>query len=80
MSSATIPPASVPSIPSLASAPRHPAKGAAALGAAPAADAASTPGHRHLVGNTLRAIRVFAAAAFSVAVLGEYADDRRAEG
>ncbi|BDM72857.1 hypothetical protein HEK616_63440 [Streptomyces nigrescens] len=74
MTSATIPPASVPSFSSLASAPLHPAKGA------PAPGAASAPGHRHPVGNALRAIRVFAAAAFSVAVLGEYADGRRAEG
>ncbi|GAB7031662.1 hypothetical protein AB0G35_19315 [Streptomyces sp. NPDC021749] len=75
MSSATIPPTSIPTVPSI-----HPAKGATALGAAPAAGTASAPGHRHLVGNALRAIKVFAAAAFSVVVLGEYADDRRAEG
>ncbi|UZJ30026.1 hypothetical protein [Streptomyces endophytica] len=79
MTSATIPPASVPSLSSLASAPLHPAKGAPAR-AARAAGAASASGHRHLVGNALRAIRVFAAAAFSVAVLGEYADDRRGGG
>lgn len=29
---------------------------------------------RHVVGNALRAIRVYAEAAFSVAVLGEYAE------
>ncbi|WP_310727106.1 hypothetical protein [Streptomyces sp. N2A] len=80
MSSATIPPASVRPLPSLASAPLHPAKGAPALGAAPAAGAAPEAGHRNLVGNALRAIKVFATAAFSVVVLGEYADDRRAAG
>ncbi|POX36020.1 hypothetical protein C3486_35770 [Streptomyces sp. Ru73] len=31
--------------------------------------------HRHPVGNALRAVKVFAGTAFSVAVLGEYADD-----
>ncbi|MFG2286320.1 hypothetical protein ACGFOU_09705 [Streptomyces sp. NPDC048595] len=69
MSSAAIPPAAVPS-PSL-----HPARGATALGTGSAAGAAVVHGHRHLVGNALRAIKVFAGAAFSVAVLGEYAED-----
>ncbi|MFE0192360.1 hypothetical protein [Streptomyces sp. NPDC059008] len=69
MSSAAIPPAAVPST------ALHPARGATALGTASAAGAAVVHGHRHLVGNALRAIKVFAAAAFSVAVLGEYADD-----
>ncbi|MER7395525.1 hypothetical protein ABT381_08425 [Streptomyces sp. NPDC000151] len=32
--------------------------------------------HRHPVGSALRAVKVFAGTAFSVAVLGEYADDR----
>ncbi|MER6306919.1 hypothetical protein ACWCXK_16325 [Streptomyces sp. NPDC001739] len=80
MSSATIPPASIPPLPSLASAAPRPATGATALGAAPADGAAPAAGHRHLVGNALRAIKVFATAAFSVVVLGEYADDRRADG
>lgn len=68
MSSAAIPPASVPP------ASLRPAKGATALGSDPAG-AAPAPGHRYLVGNALRAIKVFLGAAFSVAVLGEYADD-----
>ncbi|MEV6566403.1 hypothetical protein [Streptomyces kronopolitis] len=68
MSSAAIPPASVH--PSL-----HPAKGATALGGDPGPDAAPAPAHRHVVGNVLRAIKVFGAAAFGVAVMGEYADD-----
>ncbi|MFI8997064.1 hypothetical protein [Streptomyces sp. NPDC053542] len=37
---------------------------------------AHEPGHRHPVGSALRAVKVFAGTAFSVAVLGEYADDR----
>ena len=32
---------------------------------------------RHLAGDALRALRVFASAAFRVAVLGEYADHER---
>ncbi|MEV7471620.1 hypothetical protein AB0O20_34760 [Streptomyces kronopolitis] len=68
MSSAAIPPASVH--PSL-----HPAKGATALGGDPGSGAAPGHEHRHVVGNVLRAIKVFAAAAFGVAVMGEYADD-----
>lgn len=67
MSSAAIPPASVHS------ASLHPGKGATALG--PGAAGGAAHGHRHLVGNALRAIKVFVGAAFSVAVLGEYADD-----
>lgn len=55
----------------------HPIKGATALGSGP--DHGTKPGHahRHLVGNALRAVKVFAQAAFSVAILGEYADDDR---
>ncbi|MET8678938.1 hypothetical protein ABZW18_15520 [Streptomyces sp. NPDC004647] len=30
--------------------------------------------HRHVLGNALRAIRVYAGAAFSVVVLGEFAE------
>ncbi|MFF5705907.1 hypothetical protein ACFY7H_26030 [Streptomyces sp. NPDC012794] len=39
------------------------------------ATAASGPRPRHRVGDVLRAAKVFAAAAVSVAVLGEYAHD-----
>ncbi|MCX4823954.1 hypothetical protein OG883_29585 [Streptomyces sp. NBC_01142] len=45
----------------------HPRHGATATGAAP------HPPHR--VGNALRAVKVFAEAVFSVAVLGEYAEE-----
>ncbi|GGU32023.1 hypothetical protein [Streptomyces lavendofoliae] len=45
----------------------HHASGATALGAAP------HPAHR--LGNALRAIRVFAEAAFGVVVLGEFAEE-----
>lgn len=35
-------------------------------------------GHpRHLLGNALRAVKVFASTAFSVVVLGEYGDEIR---
>ncbi|MFF2847005.1 hypothetical protein ACFVT5_11795 [Streptomyces sp. NPDC058001] len=41
----------------------------------PGATAASS-GHRaHLVGDALRAVKVFVSAAFGVAVLGEYAEE-----
>ncbi|MGW1379020.1 hypothetical protein ACWD6P_32790 [Streptomyces sp. NPDC002446] len=70
MSSAAIPPASVPS-----AALRPAARGATALGPGSAGGAVPAQGHRHFVGNALRAIKVFAGAAFSVAVLGEYAED-----
>lgn len=55
----------------------HPIKGATALGPVPdPGHGAKHPHeHRHLVGNALRAVKVFATAAFSVAILGEYADD-----
>ncbi|WP_411141468.1 hypothetical protein [Streptomyces sp. x-80] len=67
MSSATISPATAhPS--SL-----HPAKAAAAFGPDPVAGTAPTD--RHAFGNAFRAVRVFAAAAFSVMVMGEYVDD-----
>ncbi|MFI9082176.1 hypothetical protein ACIGW8_38105 [Streptomyces sioyaensis] len=69
MSSAAIPPASVHPT-SL-----HPVKGATALGDDPGHGAASVPPHRHVVGNALRAIKVFATAAFGVVVMGEYVDD-----
>ncbi|GAU64808.1 hypothetical protein SSP35_01_01440 [Streptomyces sp. NBRC 110611] len=69
MSSAAIPPASIPS------AAFHPARGATALGPDSVRGAASAPGHRHLLGDAVRAVKVFGKAAFSVAVLGEYADD-----
>ncbi|MEU8784225.1 hypothetical protein [Streptomyces sp. NPDC048637] len=69
MSSAAIPPGSVHPV------SRHPAKGATALGLDTKRDAAAAHEHRHVVGNALHAIKVFAVAAFSVAVMGEYADD-----
>ncbi|MFH8568749.1 hypothetical protein [Streptomyces sp. NPDC017993] len=51
------------------------AAGATALGVAP-----THGGHdRHLLGNALRAIKVFGAAAFSVAVMGEYGHDDHAD-
>lgn len=69
MSSAAIPPASVHP------ASVHPVKGATALGDDPGHGTAPVHPHRHVVGNALRAIKVFATAAFGVAVMGEYADD-----
>ncbi|MGW8400796.1 hypothetical protein ACWGLP_29635 [Streptomyces lydicus] len=68
MSSAAIPPAS------MSSAALHPAKGATALGP-DSAGGASVHGHHHVLGNALRAVKVFGRAAFSVVVLGEYAED-----
>ncbi|WP_407550492.1 hypothetical protein QOM21_15165 [Streptomyces sp. Pv4-95] len=51
------------------------AAGATALGAAP-----THGGHdRHVLGNALRAVKVFVAAAFSVVVMGEYGDDDHAD-
>ncbi|MGW7352138.1 hypothetical protein [Streptomyces sp. NPDC054784] len=47
-----------------------PGRGATALGTAVAGDAVRHP--RHLFGNAVRAVRVFAGTAFSVAVLGQY--------
>ncbi|MET9292005.1 hypothetical protein [Streptomyces sp. NPDC003077] len=50
-------------------------QGATALGPdQAAASSGGTHEHRHFVGNALRAVKVFAAAAFSVVVLGEYTD------
>ncbi|MEU8683864.1 hypothetical protein [Streptomyces sp. NPDC048611] len=69
MSSAAIPPGPVHPV-SL-----NPVKGATALGTGPGPDAAGVHEHHHVVGNALRAIKVFASAAFSVVVMGEYADD-----
>ncbi|AWT43945.1 MULTISPECIES: hypothetical protein [Streptomyces] len=34
-----------------------------------------TGSHRHLLGDTLRAVRVYARAAFDVVVLGEYGEE-----
>ncbi|MFH9869734.1 hypothetical protein ACH4NT_27105 [Streptomyces lydicus] len=68
MSSAAIPPGS------MSSAVLHPAKGATALGP-DSAGGASVHGHRHVLGNALRAVKVFGRAAFSVVVMGEYAED-----
>ncbi|MGK5631248.1 hypothetical protein [Streptomyces sp. URMC 123] len=36
---------------------------------------AGTGRHRHVLGDALRAVKVFATAAFGVVVLGEYADE-----
>ncbi|AOP50303.1 hypothetical protein [Streptomyces lydicus] len=58
----------------MSSAVLHPAKGATALGP-DSAGGASVHGHRHVLGNALRAVKVFGRAAFSVAVLGEYGED-----
>ncbi|MEV5595783.1 hypothetical protein [Streptomyces sp. NPDC052496] len=63
MSSATITPGTL-----------HPAHGATALGT-DTAGAQRTHEQRHMVGNVFRAVKVFAAAAVSVVLLGEYADD-----
>ncbi|MEV0372259.1 hypothetical protein AB0I10_20910 [Streptomyces sp. NPDC050636] len=67
MSSAAIPSASM----------HPPIKGATALGPVPGrGHGTKRPDeHRYLVGNALRAVKVFVTAAFSVAILGEYADD-----
>ncbi len=63
MSSATITPGTL-----------HPTHGATALGQ-DTADRAPRSHERHMVGNVFRAVKVFAAAAVSVVLLGEYADD-----
>ncbi|MFI7103358.1 hypothetical protein ACIBK8_28885 [Streptomyces sp. NPDC050161] len=65
MSSATM-------IPTVAPASLHPAKGATALDTG---SVGRDHDSHHLVGNALRAVKVFAAAAFSVVLLGEYAED-----
>ncbi|MFD7134010.1 hypothetical protein [Streptomyces sp. NPDC059894] len=50
-----------------------------APGPAPGRPSGATPlsggGHRHLLGDALRALRVFAGAAFDVVVLGEYGEE-----
>ncbi|MFH8368687.1 hypothetical protein [Streptomyces sp. NPDC018031] len=52
----------------------NPVPGPAAHGATALRDDAE--GHpRHLLGNALRAVKVFAATAFSVVVLGEYGEE-----
>ncbi|MFF7354363.1 MULTISPECIES: hypothetical protein [Streptomyces] len=44
--------------------------------ARPPAGATAVDGpHHHLLGNALRAIKVFAEAAFSVVILGEYGEE-----
>ncbi|MEV0777197.1 hypothetical protein ACIBLA_22160 [Streptomyces sp. NPDC050433] len=48
-----------------------PQSGATALGSAPH----SGPHSPHRLGDALRAVKVFVAAAFSVAVLGEYGEE-----
>ncbi|MPY53161.1 hypothetical protein [Streptomyces acidicola] len=44
-------------------------------GPPPGATAVDDAHHRHWLGDALRAIKVFAGAAFEVAVLGEYTDE-----
>ncbi|MFE9355920.1 hypothetical protein [Streptomyces olivaceoviridis] len=39
------------------------------------ATAVDGPHHHHLLGNALRAVKVFLEAAFSVAILGEYGEE-----
>ncbi|MGW1026077.1 hypothetical protein ACWD4J_20705 [Streptomyces sp. NPDC002577] len=41
----------------------------------PGASAATGSRHSHRIGDVLRAVRVFASAAFRVIVLGEYAEE-----
>ncbi|MEU8569945.1 hypothetical protein AB0C51_16590 [Streptomyces pathocidini] len=48
--------------------PRSPRRGASALGPE------TTAHRRHILGDALRAIRVYLSTAFRVAVLGEYVD------
>ncbi|MEU5211966.1 hypothetical protein [Streptomyces sp. NPDC020742] len=67
MSSAAIPPASLSAL--------HTAKGATALSPDLAEGAPPAHGHRYVLGNALRAVKVFGRAAFSVVVLGEYGED-----
>lgn len=64
MSSATITPGTL-----------HPTHGATALGPDAADRAPRSHDQRHIVGNVFRAVKVFAAAAVSVVLLGEYAED-----
>ncbi|MFJ9406417.1 hypothetical protein [Streptomyces sp. NPDC101393] len=52
----------------------HPVRGATALGPDPARGAQHAHANRHWVGNSLRAVKVFVTSAFSVVILGEYAD------
>jgi hypothetical protein len=49
----------------ISSVPDHPPTGATAVDGAP----------RHLLGSALRAIKVFAEAAFGVIILGEYGEE-----
>ncbi len=54
--------------------PRRPAKTAAAPDRASTAGPADAQEHRRPLGGAFRAVKVFAAAAFSVVVMGEYAE------
>ncbi|GAA2691734.1 hypothetical protein GCM10009864_77710 [Streptomyces lunalinharesii] len=54
--------------------PRRSANGATALGSDPTTGSPPTHDQRHLVGNAVRAVKVFAVAVFSVVVMGEYAE------
>jgi hypothetical protein len=50
----------------------------ATIGPAPGRPPGATPvlgSHRHLVGDALRAVKVFAGAAFDVIILGEYGEE-----
>ncbi|MFB7633152.1 hypothetical protein ACFC0M_19740 [Streptomyces sp. NPDC056149] len=67
MSSATFTSAPVHAV------PLRSTKGDTSLGAA-ANGSADAPEHRHALGNALRAVKVFTAAAFSVVVMGEYTE------
>jgi len=52
-----------------------PASGPARHGPPPGATALDDRHHRHLLGDALRAVKVFASAAFDVIVLGEYGEE-----
>ncbi len=52
-----------------------PASGPARHGPPAGATAIDDRHHRHLLGDALRAVKVFASAAFDVLVLGEYGEE-----
>ncbi|UNO40426.1 hypothetical protein [Streptomyces sp. MST-110588] len=53
----------------------HTPQGTTATG--PGTAARDTDENRHVIGNVLRAVKVFAAAAIGVVLLGEYAEEPR---
>ncbi|MFG2135385.1 hypothetical protein [Streptomyces sp. NPDC048650] len=53
----------------------NPVKGATALGSDPARGTEHLHESHHVIGNALRAVKVYVAAAFSVVVMGEYSED-----